>query len=441
MIRRLRGAAAGSEGFSAASLFAARIAGALLTTVTQIAISRLCGAAVLGDYFLLIAALNILTMVMPLGFQSVGNYFAAEYAAGGEPGRIHAFAAKAYRHIAFVAVPMTALAISLAVFGAVRWPAVASLALPAVIMASAMAVAFVNSSLLIGLKRPVAGLLADAVLRPMAMIAGFLIAPWIAGNMLAGLMWVAAACYIGVVAVQTAMLKRQLRQLGGAGSTQPETARWWRYALPSATMALIVDFFFDIDMLLLGPLIPREELAVFGAAVRVFALLAFAVSAVQTVLMPDIVSAGANGDRTALRDRIGRANAISLAVASALTAIAIFSGPGFALLFGPSFAAAATPFTVLCLGLIVRCAAGPLTLILSIHERPAAGLPAGCLALAILAASNLVMVPAFGANGAALAALCATVLGTAALWLTAWRHTHVDVSILPSVRQMLGRPA
>ena len=61
--------------------------------------------------------------------------------------------------------------------------------------------------------------------------------------------------------------------------------------------------------------------------------------------------------------------------------------------------------------------------------------------MATLVAANLLMVPPFGLMGAALAALLAQTVWSAALWFTALKTAEIDVSIMPRLREMLkGQP-
>ena len=77
----------------------------------------------------------------------------------------------------------------------------------------------------------------------------------------------------------------------------------------------------------------------------------------------------------------------------------------------------------------MRSVFGPASLVLSIHDRPYASLPAVAASMASLVVANLALVPPFGLMGAALAALLAMTVWSAALWFTALRVAGVDVSI------------
>ena len=90
-----------------AFLFALRIAGAGFIFLVQAAIARVWGAAALGDYLVVIAAANLLAVGMPLGFQTVGTYFTAEYRSRGEGWHLRRFLAHAYGHIVVIGLIVT----------------------------------------------------------------------------------------------------------------------------------------------------------------------------------------------------------------------------------------------------------------------------------------------------------------------------------------------
>ena len=80
-------------------IFAGRLFGAGLVFLAQAAIARYWGAEILGEYLLIIATVNIIGVVMPLGFETIGTYFAAEYRAKGEGRLLRGFMLRAYGHV------------------------------------------------------------------------------------------------------------------------------------------------------------------------------------------------------------------------------------------------------------------------------------------------------------------------------------------------------
>jgi O-antigen/teichoic acid export membrane protein len=252
------------------ALFSARMAGAGLMFLVQAAIARWWGSDVLADYLLLISAANIAAMVMPLGFQTIGSYFAVEYASHGRAGDLMRFVKRAY-----LQAGTSAMAFAVAAWVIMQWTGldgtIASLIVPGLLFAMAMASVFICSALLVGLKHPAAGLLADGLFRPLAVLAGFLLAIWIGeGARLDIMVWVMALAYTAVAA---ASLAWTLKAVSAVDDTHaPDAAqprRWWRFALPWVIIATSTEFFFDIDLLMLASLLDKTELAIFGVSATV----------------------------------------------------------------------------------------------------------------------------------------------------------------------------
>jgi O-antigen/teichoic acid export membrane protein len=297
----------------------------------------------------------------------------------------------------------------------------------------------VSGAMLVGLKRPFAGFFAETLLRPLLAIAGFTLALSATTPLesIDRLLWVLAIGYTGVAILQLVMLLRTTGEIPLEAKPRPlEWRRWWRFAVPWMALAVAGDFLFDIDLLLLAGHLSREDLAIFGVCTRVFSLVAFGVGAVYAVTMPDMFESEAMADRAGFHRKIGEANLVATGLSVVLLVIVLILSPLAFMLFGPAFQAGVVPLAILCVGLVIRSVFGPASVVLSIHNRPYASLPAVAASLATLVVANLALVPPFGLMGAAFAALAAMTVWSAALWFTALRVAGVDVSI----RARLGRP-
>lgn len=419
-------------------IFGARLFGAGLTFVVQVAIARFLGSQVLGDYILVMATVNIIAVIMPLGFEATGTYFAAEYRAKGEGRLLRGFMLRAYLHITLTGVLLLAAGYQLAgLFGepgkvlAMHW-------LPAAILCIATAMVFVSGAMLVGLKRPFAGFFAETLFRPLLALAGFAVALGeLAGTKINALLWVLAIGYAIVALVQMGLLVRAANEIPREETyNREEWKRWWHFAVPWIALVVAGDFFFDIDLLLLSGHLSREELAIFGVCTRVFSLVSFGVGAVYAVTMPDMFESRALKDHDAFHRKIGEANLVATGLSVALLAAVLVLSPFAFMLFGNAFQAGVVPLVILCCGLIVRSMFGPASVMLSLHNRPYASLPAVAASMATLVVANLALVPHLGLLGAAIAALIAMTVWSAALWYTALRIAGVDVSI----RARLGQP-
>lgn len=414
-------------------IFGARLAGAGLIFLVQALIARIWGAELLGEYLLVIATVNLIAVVMPLGFHTVGTYFAAEYRARGDRRQFIRFMTRSYGHVvAALVLGLLASQPLLALLGQGE-SVLAQHLVPVWLLAFATAMVYVNGALLVGLKRPFAGFFADTMFRPIIIIAVFLVTMGhsVPAEGFSVMLWAIAAGYVVVALVQLGFVVTSLDRIPDTVALRSgEAARWWRFALPWVLISVATDFFFDIDLLLLSHTLSREELAIFGVCTRLFSLISFGVAAVYAVTMPDMFESEANADREAFKRKIGDANFVASIISVVLFGGMAAVAPILLMLFGPSFSAGAAPLAVLCLALVIRSVMGPASLVLSIHDRPYASLPFVGLGIGSLVACNWLLVPQWGLMGAALAAIIAITIWSVGQWWIALRTARMDVSIL-----------
>jgi O-antigen/teichoic acid export membrane protein len=419
-------------------IFGARIFGAGLTFLVQVAIARFISAQALGDYILVMAAVNIIAVVMPLGFETIGTYFAAEYRAKGEGRLLRGFILRAYGHTAITGILLIAVGYPLAQMFGEPGRALAAHWLPAAVLAIATATVLVSGAMLVGLKRPFAGFFAETLFRPMLALAGFAVALNTSSmSAVTTILWVLSIGYAIVALLQFGLLLVTTSRIPlEAAPREGEWRRWWRFAVPWIALAVAGDFFFDIDLLLLAGHMSREELAIFGVCTRVFSLVSFGVGAVYAVTMPDMFESRALEDHAAFHRKVGEANLVATGLSVALLLAVLIGSPLAFMLFGPAFSVGVVPLVILCVGLIVRSMFGPASMMLSLHNRPYTSLPAVAASMATLVVANLALVPHLGLLGASVAALAAMTVWSGVLWFTAVRVAGVDVSI----RARLLRP-
>lgn len=414
-------------------IFGARLGGAGLIFLVQALIARIWGPELLGEYLVIIATVNLIAVVMPLGFHTVGTYFAAEYRARGERRHFIKFLTRAYGHVvATLVLVLLAGPHVLGLFGQDD-SALAHHFVPVALLAFGTALVYINGAVLVGLKRPFAGFFADTMFRPMVVFASFVATMGFAvpGEGFSFMLWLLAVGYVAIALVHFGFVVASLDRVPDTVVHRAlESRRWWRFALPWVLISLATDFFFDIDLLLLSHSLSREELAIFGVCTRLFALISFGVSAVYAVTMPDIFESEANADREAFKRKVGDANFVASAISVALCVIMALAAPFLLMLFGPSFSAGAVPLAVLCLALVIRSMMGPASLVLSIHDRPYASLPFVALGIGSLVVCNWLLVPRFGLMGAALAAITSISVWSVGQWWIALRTAGMDVSIL-----------
>lgn len=419
-------------------IFAVRVFGAGIAFIVQALIARLWGSAHLGEYLVAIAISNLLAVSLPLGFHTIGAYFAADYSARAQGRSLRRFMLRAYGHIVVPGIPLLVAAGFLASQWSATGQRLADMWLPVCVMALATALIYVNGAVLIGLKRPYAGFFPDTFFRPVISIAGFLaILVWFEdSDRVVGLLWFLSLGYLVVALGHFAITVRTaLRVPVEVPVPEGEVRRWWHFAGPWLAISLFSDFFFDFDLLLLANSLESEDIAIFGVCTRIFVIASFAISAVYAISVPDIMKNEAQKDVEGLRGKIAEANLVAAGLSAILLVIIGVFSPFVLGFFGESFVNGVVPLGIICAVLLVRSIFGPTSIVLSARNYPYANLPAVGVGLFSLVLGNMVLVPAYGLTGAAVSAFLSFFLGSVTLWITTLRLTGLDVSIFSGLRR------
>jgi O-antigen/teichoic acid export membrane protein len=184
------------------------------------------------------------------------------------------------------------------------------------------------------------------------------------------------------------------------------------------------------DVLLLGMLVHTTSVGIYAVAARVADLVAFALTAINTMFAPHIAALHAQGDRSGLQAMVTK-TAWWATLSAVVIALPLFALAGFVLsLFGDVFTSGSVALRILLLGQLVNATAGSVGAMLTMtgHERQAAVV----MAIAALAQIGLsaVLIPRYGATGAALANTAATVGWNLAMAALVWKKLKIVPSVL-----------
>jgi len=424
-----------------AIIMCGRLGGATIMFACQALIARRFGSESLGVYVQAFAVINVMSALLPLGFHTIASFFAADYNTRQQGHLLRRFLRQAYMQTAMAAA--TALILGLALLNLVLTAntMMAGMWLPMAVLSFGFATTYISGAVLVALKRPVVGMLGDALFRPLsvAMALGFALAMPATSHPVTHIIWVMAVAFCVIATIYWIVTSRTAGAIPtGHDALALEKQRWWKFALPWTIIAIANDFFFDIDVLLLSSTLSYADMAVFGAMTRMFSLAAFGVSAVYAISLPEVFAAYTRQDKQNLHAQVARSNLVASALALCVLAGVLLVGPYVLGLFGAEFVRGSGPLAVLCLTLLARTIFGPTALFLSFHNRPNLSLPAVALGLVALVLANMGLVPPFGLYGAAWAAVLATTVWCMVMWYTALRVTGTDVSLLALLRLSLG---
>lgn len=186
------------------------------------------------------------------------------------------------------------------------------------------------------------------------------------------------------------------------------------------------------DIWILGAFRPQEEVAIYGAAARLVALVVIPLLIVNAVVPPLIAEMYAQGKKKEL-ERALRVTATLAGIPAfvVLVGFTLLGGPILGLVFGEYYREGATVLALLSVGQLVNVWAGScgLTLMMTGHQTAMMRITVFCGITMV--ALGLVLVGPYGAMGVAVAASAGLILQNIAMWLgvkfTTGMWTHVGV--------------
>jgi O-antigen/teichoic acid export membrane protein len=155
-----------------------------------------------------------------------------------------------------------------------------------------------------------------------------------------------------------------------------------------------------VDVLMTAGLTNEHVLGQYSAAQKISALVVAATNAYYTVLLAEAAATG-GGER--LRGVIRQGRSAVLLLAAGMGILALLAGPIIAILYGSAFTEAASVLAWMCPGLAFLVLAYPVNAVLYVRNRVAVFPLTAALSLVVSVGANLLLLPAFGARGAAMA--------------------------------------
>ncbi|MGE3933191.1 MAG: lipopolysaccharide biosynthesis protein [Rhodospirillaceae bacterium] len=280
----------------------------------------------------------------------------------------------------------------------------------------------------------ITGLLSRPLLFFLAIVAGWLLGLPPAASFA---MWLLLASALVVALVQHVIVQRRLRAAHGSIAPTYQTRRWLHAGAIVLMIELSVTYLPEISIVVIGSLLPPDEVAVFSAALRTVSLINFAIAAVATIIGPHLAHLVAVKDTAGMQRLVTRAAALMFLPSVAfLGALALF-GDLVLNLFGARFQSGYAPMLVLGAGQVAASAAGPLMTLVVVGGNQARYLWVLAVATAACVVLNIAVVPQYGIMGAA-GVYCAVTVG----WALAVRTLIVrHLGIEPSLASLLIRRA
>jgi len=317
----------------------------------------------------------------------------------------------------------------------VRWAlAAAALSIPA------GASIRVNGSFATALRHFALSYLPDTSIRPFFLLAGILILLAFGVPLTAARASWLLTGVITVLALGQFILVCKVMPLRAAPPAPTRLVRrWQREAWPQIVVTLYINFFADVDILLVTPLLTSAETASIGLCLKLSFLVGFAVQIAHQVVVPDFAQAQARKDPRAMHEALFKAVVFPLIITFAALVIVAFFGDRLLAIFGPEFTDAKVPLIILMACQLARALFGPSVSLLTVIGAQWHNATLAVASLVVLAIGNVLLTPLYGVLGAAIAVAVATLFWLVACAVVLGRLSGLRTDVLHLIGK-LGSP-
>jgi O-antigen/teichoic acid export membrane protein len=419
-------------------LTGARIAGALAGFATQVVLARALQASALGLFYSVTSTAAVFSLISAQGYPAIAPRFMARYREKGKSHLAAAFVALARRETTTYGALATGLVLALALL----WPTFgteARLALAAAALSIPAAASIrINGAFAIVLRRFALSYLPETCIRPFLLLAGVLVLLALGVRFTpARVSWLLTGIITALALGQFILLCKEMPREAVPPAATRLVRLWQREAKPLIVVTLFTNFFADVAILLVTPLLASAETAAIGLCLKLSLLVGFAVQIAHQVVVPDLADARARKDPSAIHEALVKAVTFPLIFTFAALATVALLGERLLAIFGPEFTSAKLPLVILMACQFARAVFGPSVSLLTVIGAQRQNAALAVAALVVLAIGDVVLAPLYGVLGAAIAVTIATLF-----WLVACAVVLGRVSGLRTdALYLLGRSA
>ena len=415
----------------ASTAFLIRVASAALVYLTQIVLARWMGSFEFGVYVYVWTWVLLLGGVVDLGLASSTQRFIPQYTGHKQFALLRGFLSGS-RWLSVGLASAIALAGALGVWLLEPW--VRSYEVIPLYLACVSLPVFVLSRVQDGIARSYdwinLALMPAYVLRSLALIAVM------AAAYAAGLPTNAATAMIAAILTtwlttlgQLVVTNRRLARQVEPGPKAYDVPTWLKVSVP---IFMVEGFYLLLtytDVLVLQQYRPPEEVAVYYAAAKTLALVAFVYFSVAAATAHRFSEYHIAGDRAALSAFMAEAIRWTFWPSLAATVLILAVGKPFLWLFGSQFVGGYHLMFILAIGPLARATVGPVERLLNMVGEQRACMVVYAAAFAANVALCVVLIPMFGVAGAAMAVSGAMILESVLLFLVTRERLGLHVFI------------
>jgi O-antigen/teichoic acid export membrane protein len=415
----------------AGTAFLIRVGSAAIAYLSQVLLARWMGVHEFGIYVYVWTWVLLIGGLFDLGLAQSAQRFIPEYTERGDLARLRGFLAGSRWLVAGIATG-AAIVAALLVLVASPWLEhylvlplfLACLCLPVYALTGAQeGIGRSYNWLHLGMAPPY-------ILRPLLLL-GLMALAYAGGfpiDATTAMLAAVGACWITAI-IQLAALNRRLTRAVPAGAKTYEPVGWLKVSIP---IFLVESFYLLLtytDVLILKHFHSPEEVAVYFAAAKTLALVAFVNFAVAAAVAHRFTEYHVAGDRERLAAFLADSIRWTFWPSLAATSLVLALGLPFLWLFGPEYARGYPIMFVLAVGLMARAAIGPVERLLNMLGQQNICAAVYAFAFVLNLVGCLLLVPRFGGMGAAASTSIALVIESILLFVVTKHRLNLHVFI------------
>lgn len=420
-----------------------RVLAVLASLLSSIALARTLGPATYGTYAFVLSLIALLALPVQMGLPTLITRETAKASTLQDWGLLRGIWSWSTRLVLIGSTLIVAVVmVGLMAFPNIMSPERHEAMLWGIWLVPLLALAAAREAAMRGLKAVFLSGLPDQILRPLVLAALVVGAGILATDALSaqavmqlGLVAATLAFLLGVVLL---LLKRP-REMPSNGSVEIRQAEWLRAVIPFSLILGAQIIRQNTDILMLGYWYGDTDVGLYRIALSISTIVIFGLVALHLVAQPYIVAAYTTGDNRILQN-IVRAIATASFLSSLVVASIIWLQGEviIQLLFGSAFNDASAPLMILVVGSVFHGYFGIAGGLLSMcgHEKQV--LWASVVSVVINVIGNALLIPAYGAIGAATATAFSLTAAEVLKYGYARRRMGIDASILSWIPKHSG---
>jgi len=413
----------------AGTVFLIRVASALLAYGSQVLFARWMGGFEFGIYVYVWTWVLLIGQALDLGLATAAQRFIPEYREQKRFDHLRGYLFGS--RVVAVGVAMLVAAICAGLVGLLQ-PWLDDYTVIPLYLACAALPAYALSNVQDGISRSydwvALGIVPTYIVRQLLLTA-FMAAAYLAGlplDAITAMVLAGLALWLPLLG-QLVILRRRLSAHIEAGARSYDFRLWIGTALP----ILLAEGFYLLlahtDVLMLQQFRPPDEVAVYYAAAKTLAFVSFIGFSIAATTAHRCAAYQAAGDTQGLHDFLAKVIRFTFWPSLAVTLLLLAFGRPLLSLFGPGFGDGHHLMFIMSLGLVARAAIGPMERFLNMLGQQRACALVYASAFGINVALCLILIPYFGAIGAAVAIASALSVETLSLALVAKHQLGFNV--------------